>query len=181
MCYNKYSIKILINQGFILKNKWKGCKVLKQAKGKNVKVNILYSIGVVVIVLGVVFLTYNAADNIVSSASDNIPMSVSTTLREYSTTMQSDVNNTTDELTSAQTPDTTKEQTNDDIKSSTVENDDCVYVNEDGDVVYSIQKGDTLCEISDKFGYSVDEIAEYNRIRNVNLIYADSSLRIPSR
>lgn len=173
---------MLINQGFILKNKWKGCKIVKQAKGKNVKVNILCGIGVVVIVLGIVFLTYNAADDIVSNASDNMSMAVFTAVTEYSTTMQSDVNDTADELTSAQTPETTKEQTNDDVNSSTVENnDDCVSVSEDGDIIYSIQKGDTLCEISDKFGYSVDEIAEYNQIRNVDLIYADSSLRIPSK
>lgn len=52
-------------------------------------------------------------------------------------------------------------------------------VAEDGSLIYHIQKGDTLCRISRIFGYSVQELAEYNHISNPNLIYADSSLRIP--
>lgn len=51
---------------------------------------------------------------------------------------------------------------------------------EDGTLVYRIRWGDTLCRISRIFGYSVQELAEYNHIKNPNLIYADSSLRIPS-
>lgn len=51
---------------------------------------------------------------------------------------------------------------------------------EDGTVVYHIQWGDTLGKISGMFGISVDELAEYNHIRDVNLIYATSSLRIPT-
>lgn len=45
--------------------------------------------------------------------------------------------------------------------------------------IYYIKSGDTLCGISTSTGYSVDEIAELNKIRDVNLIYADSVLRIP--
>lgn len=49
----------------------------------------------------------------------------------------------------------------------------------DGTLVYMIQPGDTLTKISAAFGYSVDELANYNQIRNVNLIYANSALRVP--
>lgn len=45
--------------------------------------------------------------------------------------------------------------------------------------VYDIQWGDTLSDISRMFGRSVDSIAEYNHIQNVNLIYAESSIVIP--
>lgn len=45
--------------------------------------------------------------------------------------------------------------------------------------VYHIKKGDTLSEISDKVSHSVDELAKYNKIDDVNLIYAGSALRIP--
>lgn len=49
----------------------------------------------------------------------------------------------------------------------------------DGTMVYMIQPGDTLTSISATLGYSVDELANFNQIRNVNLIYANSALRIP--
>lgn len=50
---------------------------------------------------------------------------------------------------------------------------------EDGTHVYLIAPGDTLTSLSAAFGYSVDELANFNQIRNVNLIYANSALRIP--
>lgn len=49
----------------------------------------------------------------------------------------------------------------------------------DGTSVYLIQPGDTLSQISAAFGYSVDKLANFNEIRNVNLIYANSALQIP--
>lgn len=49
-----------------------------------------------------------------------------------------------------------------------------------GDVIYIIKRGDTLTDLSRLFGYSVDKLANYNEIRNVNLIYANSSLRLPN-
>lgn len=52
--------------------------------------------------------------------------------------------------------------------------------NEYGEPVYIIERGDTLAAISAKVLYSVDELAEYNKIKNVNLIYADSALRVPN-
>ena len=50
---------------------------------------------------------------------------------------------------------------------------------DDGSLLYVIQRGDTLSKISALVGFSVDELAEYNHIRNVNLIYTGSVLRIP--
>lgn len=48
-----------------------------------------------------------------------------------------------------------------------------------GDAIYIIKSGDTLTDISRLFGYSVDKLANYNEIRDVNLIYANSTLRVP--
>ena len=53
-------------------------------------------------------------------------------------------------------------------------------VDPDGNMVYIVKKGDTLSKISGILGYSVDELAEYNHIHNVNLIYVGESLRIPA-
>ncbi len=47
------------------------------------------------------------------------------------------------------------------------------------DEIYIVQWGDTLTSISAKYGISVDMLAEYNHIRDVNLIYADSAMLIP--
>ncbi len=55
-----------------------------------------------------------------------------------------------------------------------------VVIDPDGNMVYLIKRGDTLAEVSALLGYSVDELAEYNHIQNVHLIYAQSSLRIPA-
>lgn len=56
-----------------------------------------------------------------------------------------------------------------------------VRVDINGDFIYIIQKNDTLSKISAGFGYSVDELATYNKIKNVNLIYTGSSIRIPHK
>lgn len=45
--------------------------------------------------------------------------------------------------------------------------------------VYHIEWGDTLSKISKTVGVSVDALANHNEIKNVNLIYANSSLQIP--
>ena len=42
-----------------------------------------------------------------------------------------------------------------------------------------IQDGDTLSQLSAAFGFSVDELASFNHIRDVDIIYANSSLRVP--
>lgn len=48
-------------------------------------------------------------------------------------------------------------------------------------LIYDIKPGDTLTSISHEFGFSVDQIANLNQIRDVNVIYAGSSLRIPTK
>lgn len=58
---------------------------------------------------------------------------------------------------------------------------DNLYYTKDGRLIYNINWGDTLSYISRDFGYSVDKIANLNDIRNVNLIYANSSLEIPQK
>lgn len=55
-----------------------------------------------------------------------------------------------------------------------------VVVDPEGNMIYFVKKGDTLSAVSGIVGYSVDELAEYNHIKNVNLIYIDESLRIPA-
>lgn len=56
-----------------------------------------------------------------------------------------------------------------------------IRVDANGIKYYHIVWGDTLCKISSDVHISVDELADYNRIRNVNLIYAESDLRLPDR
>jgi LysM repeat protein len=46
---------------------------------------------------------------------------------------------------------------------------------------YKIQSGDTLSQLSRRFGTSVGELARANGIQNPDLIYAGASLRIPGR
>ena len=50
----------------------------------------------------------------------------------------------------------------------------------DGKWTYKIARGDTLSKLSAAFGYSVDSLAKHNHIKDVNLIYANTSLRIPN-
>ena len=54
-----------------------------------------------------------------------------------------------------------------------------IKVDDDGKAIYYVQKGDTLSYVSSVTGYSVDSLAEYNGIYNVNVIYAGSAIRIP--
>lgn len=47
------------------------------------------------------------------------------------------------------------------------------------DLNYHIVWGDTLNSISERFHFTVDELASYNRISNPDLIYADTELLLP--
>lgn len=47
--------------------------------------------------------------------------------------------------------------------------------------VYDVEWGDTLSDISRRFGVSVDELATANGIWDPNMIYAGSSIRIPTK
>ena len=55
-----------------------------------------------------------------------------------------------------------------------------VVVDIDGNMVYLVEKGDTLSTVSGRVGYSVQELAEFNGIKNVNLIYSGQTLRVPA-
>lgn len=45
-------------------------------------------------------------------------------------------------------------------------------------ITYIVQRGDTLSEIASRYGTTVQEIVDINRIANPNLIYSGQSLRI---
>ena len=55
-----------------------------------------------------------------------------------------------------------------------------VVVDIDGNMVYLVEKGDTLSDVSGRIGYSVQELAEFNAIQNVNMIYEGQTIRIPA-
>lgn len=55
-----------------------------------------------------------------------------------------------------------------------------VVVDIDGNMVYLVEKGDTLSDVSGRVGYSVQELARFNGISNVNLIYNGQTLRVPA-
>ena len=48
-----------------------------------------------------------------------------------------------------------------------------------GDTVYTVVKGDTLSKIAAKYGTTVQALAKYNGITNVNLIHVGQTIRIP--
>lgn len=47
------------------------------------------------------------------------------------------------------------------------------------DEIYYIQDGDTLTELSAQFGMSIDALANYNAVRDVNVISEGAALRVP--
>jgi LysM repeat protein len=47
------------------------------------------------------------------------------------------------------------------------------------DEIYYIQEGDTLTALSAQFGMSIDSIANYNAVRDVNVISEGAVLRVP--
>lgn len=168
---------------------------------KNLKVNIICGVFVVVVVAAIVFVAYNIGDNIILSTvrtqtTESVTQAVHTTVLESTTLSVTEPTSVRSETTAAETE---QEQTTDDVLFETPEftddeertddrSEETEYpvdekyfsIADNGDIIYQIQKGDTLSYISSVFGRPVDEIAEYNHIKNVNLIYADSSIRIPT-
>ena len=51
-------------------------------------------------------------------------------------------------------------------------------VNENKEQYYTIQKGDTLSGIAQKFGTSVSQLSNWNNIKNINLIIAGKTIRV---
>ncbi len=52
---------------------------------------------------------------------------------------------------------------------------------ESGNIVYIVQRGDTLARIAARYGVSVSALVTANRIRNPNLIYTGQRLIIPGK
>lgn len=50
----------------------------------------------------------------------------------------------------------------------------------DGTYVYTVQSGDSLSKIADKFGTTVDKLAELNDISNPSLINAGQQIKLPA-
>lgn len=46
-------------------------------------------------------------------------------------------------------------------------------------IEYKVKYGDTLWSIAERYGVTVEELAEINDIGNVNVIYAGQTLKIP--
>lgn len=57
---------------------------------------------------------------------------------------------------------------------------DNIEVLTDGTIVYTVQKNDTLCLLSDAFNVSVDELVIENHIKDASWIYEGEALRIPT-
>ena len=51
---------------------------------------------------------------------------------------------------------------------------------ESGETVYTVQRGDTLWGIAQRYGTTSQELAQYNGISNPSLIYAGQQIKIPS-
>ena len=58
-------------------------------------------------------------------------------------------------------------------------NSDQIGVPPQADEIYYIQNGDTLTDLSARFGMSIDYIADYNAVRDVNVISEGAALRVP--
>lgn len=67
----------------------------------------------------------------------------------------------------------------DHVSGQTTEPAQCGECGVKEDEVYIVQRGDWLSTISAQYGVSVDQLAEFNGIKNPNLIYTGSALRVP--
>ena len=74
---------------------------------------------------------------------------------------------------------TDKDKPDNKPKKKKTTNNKYIVTDIDGNMVYLVKDGDTLSDVSRKVSYSVDELAKYNKIKDVNLIYTGEALRIP--
>ncbi len=77
------------------------------------------------------------------------------------------------------------------VKLNNIQNPDLIYVgqrllisvsddpNKPKEVKYTVKRGDTLSKIANRYGITVNEIAQLNNIQNPNLIYVGQIFRIP--
>ena len=144
----------------------------------------------VILVAGTVFMSSNIMSNIQADSDKYV---ISTVAVDKNTVSVNDVNNvstvpvesnTTENTTVPVVADVTVDVTNprveesigSEIEDSTIDGSNFKVIDRNGqETVYVIQNGDTLSYISEQVGYSVDELAEYNHIADVNLIYSDSA------
>jgi LysM repeat protein len=141
-------------------------------------------------ILCVGVLTFNALGNAVTAHADAIYNQQTELAQKYKTSID-DYNNrvskaSTERIAREKTDSNAgivlpKDKRTESLDSLEVAGVDTSHIVEkaDGTMVYMIQPGDTLTSISATLGYSVDELANFNQIRNVNLIYANSALRVP--
>lgn len=94
-------------------------------------------------------------------------------------TIQNPESNDNDDM-STDTDDTTNKVDDDAVISIPYFGADNVIFDADGNLVYLVKRGDTLTKVSNLTGYSVQELAEYNHIENINLIYSNQAIRIPA-
>ena len=150
----------------------------------------------VALVTGTVFMSSNIMSNIQADSDKYVTSTVDV---DKNTVSVNDVNNvstvpvesnTTENTTVPVVADFTVDVTNprveesigSEIEDSTIDGSNFKVIDRNGqETVYVIQNGDTLSYISEQVGYSVDELAEYNHIADVNLIYSDSALRLPQQ
>ena len=77
------------------------------------------------------------------------------------------------------------------VRLNNIQNPNLIYVgqrllilvsddpNKQKEVTYTVKRGDTLYKIANRYGITVNEIAELNNIQNPNLIYVGEQLIIP--
>jgi nucleoid-associated protein YgaU len=49
------------------------------------------------------------------------------------------------------------------------------------EVIYIVVPGDVLWKIAEKYGFTYQELAEYNKIANPHLIFPEQAIKIPSK
>lgn len=54
-----------------------------------------------------------------------------------------------------------------------------IYESKSKDIVYTIKEGDTLSGIASKYGTTYQKLAEYNNIKDPNIIYVGQKIKIP--
>ncbi len=77
------------------------------------------------------------------------------------------------------------------VRLNNIENPNLIYIgerllistsddpNQEKEILYTVKKGDTLSQIANRYGITVNEIVELNNIKNPNLIFVGQELKIP--
>lgn len=187
MEYNQYSIFVLINQGICRKIMQKGVGFMKMdIRGKNILTIVICAIFVIGGAIAIYFTTNHRIDDGVKAKADSISQLTNKSYEDYEAALityhanlkkHQDLDDT---MPGIVLPDDMNDITQfpGTLEDAGLDPENIIQ-DEDGTYIYLIQNGDTLTQLSAAFGYSVDQIANFNQIRDVNLIYANSVLRIP--